>query len=254
MTGDLMAPGLDHWISRLTAVAAILLLALTASGCAPSTTTPAAPPPPVARPAEPTLSVAIVGTGQSQFAVDEPSAQPGRTLDEVLRWYPYGGMLRPLAGVLHRAVNRYFHTDRGRTIDPALPTPPSSIVEQAMARSLRASGRFTEVRVLDGEPTGDGQPADMIVRVTVPTWGVMRVRSGDPDLVSGFVDARALMVARSTGVVVWETEEDVTAPQRLPLESLTRDRDLARQELVGVLERAGHRLASELLYSRSGEL
>src|SRR5262249_45089085 len=143
---------------------------------------------------------------------------------------------------------------RGPTIDPALPMPPSSIVGEAMARSLRASGRFTEVRAFESEPTGEGQRTDMIIRVTVPTWGVMRVRTGDPDLVSGFVDTRALMVARGTGAVVWETEQDVTAPQRLPLESLTRDRDLAHQELIGVLERAGQRLASELLYSRSGAL
>jgi len=248
-----MAPVLDQRMSRLTAVAAIFLLGTAAfSGCASSTTP--APPLPVARPADPTHSVAIIASGQSQFAVDEFGAEPGRTLDEVLK-YPYWGLLRPLAGVVHHVVNRYLHTDRGRTIEPTLPLPPSSIVGEAMARSLQASGRFTEVRVVEREPTGaDGQQADMIVRVTVPTWGLMRVRAGEPDLVSGFVDTRATMSARGTGVVVWETEEDVTAPRRLPLESLTRDQQIARQELIGVLERAGQRLASELLYARSDAL
>lgn len=248
-----MVPVRAEGMPRLTAAIVILLLGAAAfSGCA-SSNAPVAPPPPVAKPADPTHSVAIIGSGQSQFTVDEVRAQPGRTLDEVLKWYPYGGLLRPFAGVIHRAVNRYLLTDRDRTIEPALSVPPAAIVGEAMARSLLASGRFTEVRAFEREPTGgDGQQADLIVRVMVPAWGLMRMRTGDPDLVSGFVNTHAVMVAGGTGVLVWETEEDVTAPQRLPLESLARDQQVARHELLGVLERAGQRLASELLYARSG--
>jgi hypothetical protein len=60
------------------------------------------------------------------------------------------------------------------------------------------------------------------------------------------------MVLQETGVVVWEHEEDVTHPGRLSLDAFKRDRGLTRQELVDVLERAGRRLASELVYARDG--
>jgi hypothetical protein len=85
----------------------------------------------------------------------------------------------------------------------------------------------------------------------VPEWGLMRIREGDPALMSAFVDARGQMAIRGTGVIVWESSEDVTDPERLPLESF-QDRRFSRQQLVDVLERAGQRLASELLYARSG--
>jgi hypothetical protein len=69
--------------------------------------------------------------------------------------------------------------------------------------------------------------------------------------VSGFVDVQALMVMRETGVVVWTDSEDVTHPEPAPLASFVRDRDFAREAMMGVLERAGQRLANELLYARS---
>jgi len=84
----------------------------------------------------------------------------------------------------------------------------------------------------------------------VPAWGLVRVREGEPDLLSAFADVRAQMVLRGTGVVVWEDNEDVTNPERLPLEAFTKDREFTRHELTEVLERAGQRLASELLYAR----
>ena len=105
---------------------------------------------------------------------------------------------------------------------------------------------------MEREPVGeDRRRADAIVRLAVPAWGLVRVREGEPDLLSAFADVRAQMVLRGTGVVVWENTEDVTNPERLPLEAFTRDPELARQELTDVLERAGQRLASELLYARS---
>jgi hypothetical protein len=51
--------------------------------------------------------------------------------------------------------------------------------------------------------------------------------------------------------VVWEHDEDVTHGERLPLQTFTSDSAVARQALVEVLERAGQRLANELLYVRS---
>ena len=103
------------------------------------------------------------------------------------------------------------------------------------------------------EPSGADRPRDdeALVRVTVPAWGVIRVREGDPDLVSGFADVQARMLMGKTGVVVWDGSEDVTHPEPAPLASFVRNRDFAREAMIDVLERAGQRLANELLYARS---
>jgi hypothetical protein len=89
------------------------------------------------------------------------------------------------------------------------------------------------------------------VRVAVPTWGLVRVRDVEAGLLSGFADVRGRMAMPGTGVVLWEDSQDVTSPEQIPVETFLRDRDFARQEMMVVLERAGQRLANELLYSRS---
>jgi hypothetical protein len=58
-------------------------------------------------------------------------------------------------------------------------------------------------------------------------------------------------VTLETGAVLWEHQEDVTHPDRLPLRAFSRDREFARQAMTEVLERAGRRLASEYLYTQS---
>ena len=85
----------------------------------------------------------------------------------------------------------------------------------------------------------------------MPAWGLVRVREGEPDLHSAFADVHAELVLRGTGVVVWKSTEDVTDLERVPLATFTADRKFTRQQLIDVLERAGQRLASELLYARS---
>jgi hypothetical protein len=129
---------------------------------------------------------------------------------------------------------------------------PGAVVAEAFARSLQLSGPFDEVVALGREPVGETRRnVDAIVRLTVPTWGLMSVRDGDAPLVAGFADVRAQLVARESGVVLWEHEEDVTHPERFSVETLKRDRALSREELIEVLERAGRRLATEFLYARS---
>lgn len=73
---------------------------------------------------------------------------------------------------------------------------------------------------------------------------------GKPNLVAAFADVSAQAVVPETGAVLWEHEEDVTHPERLPLDAFTRDRQFTRQGIVDVLERAGHRLAAEYLYAK----
>ena len=106
--------------------------------------------------------------------------------------------------------------------------------------------------MLEAEPIGDERRrVDAIVRLTVPTWGIVRVRGEEPPLVSGFADVRAEMTVRGTGVVVWEDTEDVTDPERLPLRSFEKNPEFTREHLLDVLTRAGERLANEVLYARS---
>jgi hypothetical protein len=59
------------------------------------------------------------------------------------------------------------------------------------------------------------------------------------------------MAMRGTGVVLWEYREDVTNAEQIPVDAFLGDREFARQEMIDVLERAGQRLANEILYSRS---
>ena len=121
-----------------------------------------------------------------------------------------------------------------------------------MAKTLEASGWFTDVRTVDREPSAEERrSADAIVRVSVPAWGLVRVREGETGLLSGFADVRGQMAMRGTGVVLWEYREDVTNPEQIPVDAFLGDRQFARQEMIDVLERAGQRLANEMLYSRS---
>jgi len=219
-------------------------------GCASS----APPPTPTARPFNDVHGVAIIVSGESTFAVAEDRVEPGRTFDEILKWHPYGGPLRPVAKLVHRAINKVRDADQvataARNVDGV---SPGSTIARAMARTLEGSGEFNEIRILEREPSGEDRPRDdgALVRVTVPAWGVIRVREGDPDLVSGFADVQAQMVMGRTGVVVWDGSEDVTHPESAPLASFVRNRDFARETMIGLLERAGQRLANELLYARS---
>ena len=221
-------------------------------GCA-STPAPSPVQQPVQRPFDNVRRVAVVSTGESHFAVLEHSAQPGRTFDEVLKWNTYGPMFRPLAVLVHQGINWLVGLDRAADTAPdTRAVSPPLIVANALARTLHDSGRFVEIRALVREPIGeDRRGVDAIARVTVPEWGLVRVRGGEPDLLSAFADVRAQMTVPETGVIVWETSQDVTAPERLPRASF-RDRRFTRQQLVDLLERAGQRLASELLYARSG--
>jgi hypothetical protein len=238
-----------------TALRSVLALALVfvVSGCASS----APPPPPRVQPSSAAITdvrrVVVVTTGESKFTVMQGATKESdRVLDEVLKWVPYKNILVPIARAVYGIVSSFLEGERAAGTMPRDVTP-GTVVTDAFARALQASGPFNQIVGMDREPVGDERRlADAIVRLTVPSWGLMRVREGEADVVASFADVRAQMVLRETGVIVWEHEEDVTHPGRLSLEAFKRDRGLTRQELVDVLERAGRRLASELIYARDG--
>ena len=233
------------------AVAVLLVLALAAlSGCASSASAP--PAHQAGRPFDDVRRLTIVVSGESQFAVLEHSAEPGRTFDALLKWSSYGTLLKPIADLVHQVINWLVASDRKTDAASDLrDVSPPVVVARAFEESLRASGRFDEVRTVRREPAGeDRRRDDVVVRMSVPAWGLVRVREGDPDLLSAYADVRAEMVALETGTVLWKNDEDVTDPERLPLKSFTADRQLTRQRLIDVLQRAGRRMASELLYAR----
>ena len=194
-----------------------------------------------------------VGREQAHPCGTKKKFEVGRVFDEVAKWYPKAAALGPVGQ--SRSTG---HRLAGRVGTPAAAAPrvgsatPGAVVAEAFARTLMASGRFDQVRMLEREPAGeDRQQIDALVRVTVPSLGIVRVREGKPDMMAAYADARAQIVVRPTGVVVWEHDEDVTHPERLPLQAFTDDGELTRQELKEVLERAGQRLANEFLYARS---
>ena len=244
------------WFRFLVVAVAVGLL-----GCSASTHSAAVPPPPTptVRGFDGIQRVAVVAYGDSRFTAISQSAEPGRTFDQLLRYGifgEYGPLLRPLVDLVHQGINWLLQFDDAKTVSAHVgEVSPRSLVAEALVNSLEASGRFEQVRSLPREPVGeDRRRADAIVRITVPSWGFVRVRQGDPAVVSVFADVQGQVTLRETGVVVWEAKEDVTGPERLPLESLTRDQEFARQQLTEVLAQAGRRLASEILYSRSAGL
>ena len=227
-------------------VVAVLLTAALFWGCASAP----APPPPAPPVLERVGRLVVVASGPSRFMIVEHSAEPGRSLDQIVKWTPYF-WLRSLVPLFHEGINQLVALD-----DKAVPGElerinPRSVVGDTLTRRLQASGQFAEIRALPREPVGeDRRRADAFIRVSVARWGLVRVREGDPPLVSAFTDVHAQMVMRETGMVVWELREDVTHPERLPLKTLISDRELARTMLLEVLERAGHRFCSELLYAK----
>ena len=235
--------------TRSAALALGLALTIT-SACATSA------PPPTAR-SRSTVAldgvrrVVVVSSGESRFAVVEGGKESARTIDEVTKRLPFKDILGPIARAVYAGVSWLMDSDRTSSVPKDV--SPGAVVADAFARALQVTGPFNHIAALEREPIGDERRgADAIIRLSVPAWGLMRVREGTANQVAGFADVRAQMVLRETGVVVWEHEEDVTHPERLSLETLTRDRALTRQELVDVLERAGRRLASELVYARNG--
>jgi hypothetical protein len=232
-------------------LAVLALLVATLWGCATS----APPPRPSARPFENVRRVAVVVSGESKFEVVEHSAEPGRTFNEILTWYPttYRSWLQPLAELVHRGINFLFGPDSSGTTSKAVAgISPKAAVSMAFAQTLAASELFQEIQMLEREPVGeDRRRLDAIVRLTVPEWGLVRVQAGEPDLMSGYADVRAELVLRSSGLVVWKNAEDVTDPERLPLKSFKDDPEFTRHHVLDVLTRAGQRLANELVYARS---
>jgi hypothetical protein len=234
------------------AVAVLLvLIVVVLSGCASTS-----PPQPTARPFDNLRQLVVVASGDTTFAVTEHSAEPGRTLDEILKWGSFGGWWwKPAADLAHRGINWLLQLNRQSDASAGLRgVSPREVVAAAFASTLLASGQYDDISTLTAEPSGDGRRgADAIVRLAVPAWGLMRVREGEPDLHSAFADVRAELVLRGTGVVVWTRTEDVTDLERVPLATFTADPKFTRQQLIDVLERAGQRLASELLYARSAD-
>ena len=232
-----------------------VLLGGVVSGCASAASKPARPIAGLDAPTRPGAldglrRVAVGASGETRFAGAQSSAEPVRELEDVLKWFPYKDITVPIARAVYHGVTWLMNTF-GTSSAPAGDITPGAVVAEAFAHSLKLSGPFDEVTAVTREPVGEARRnVDAIVRVTVPTWGLLTVRDGDAPLATSFVDVRAQLVARESGVVLWQHEEDVTHPERISAAALKQDRALSRENLTEVLERAGRRLASELLYAR----
>jgi hypothetical protein len=239
----------------MTWMLAALVFVLALSGCA-ATPVPGPSPLPAVRngPLGETRRLAVVPSGASKFTVAGNKFDVGRVFTEVVKWYPQAAIIAPLAPAIQAGVDWLTEEGRAGAVAPHVrDVSPGTVIADAFARALVESGRFDQVRTLQREPVGDDRrQTDALVRLTVPAWGLVRIREGKPDLLAAYVDVRAQVMVRPTGAVVWEHDEDVTHAERIPLDTFRSDAALARQALMDVLERAGQRLASEYLYARTG--
>jgi hypothetical protein len=200
----------------------------------------------------------VVPSGESKLTMpgstNEDGSNVARVFGEIAKWYPKAALWGVLASVIQRGID-WLVADGHSSPDARQVggLSPGTVVVDAFTRALVASGQFDQVRTVAREPIGDDRrEMDALVRVVVPAWGLVRVRDGKPDMMAAFADVRAQVVVQPTSTVVWEHDEDVTHGERLPLQAFTRDSALSRQAMLDVLERAGQRLANELLYARSG--
>ena|SRR5688572_4425928 len=226
----------------------VLALTITATaGCASSVP----PPPPAPTAAFPEVRrVVVVPSGDSQFAVVPTATDAGRVFDDLFKWLPHKRILISIARLVYQGVTDLIEPGRPVGTAPRDVTP-GLVVAAAFTQALRSRGSFEHVAAMEREPVGDARrEADAIVRLAVPSWGLVRVREGEPPLVSGFADVRVQMVRPDSGVVLWDHAEDVTHPDRRFLDALAKDRALTRESLIEVLERAGQRVASELVYAQ----
>ena len=91
------------------------LMLLLLGGCAsssPAPTVQAARPLDEVRAFDDVRRIAIVASGDSVFTAMQFRSEPGRTLDEILKWHPSGAAWRPVAKLIHRAINGLRDVDR----------------------------------------------------------------------------------------------------------------------------------------------
>jgi hypothetical protein len=234
-----------HRAFKNTVASALAAIAL--AGCASAVV---APPEPRPAPVAGIRRVVVVAAGPSRFAVDPGSREMSREVDRIVKWLPYQEIVGPIAQAVFYGLAWLVDSDRASSTVPR-DVVPGAVVADAFARALAEGGPFDQIARLEREPAGEARrDADAIVRIAVPSWGLVRVRDGKPADVAAFADVRAALMVRETGAIAWEHVEDVTHPERVPLDAMTGDRALARERLVETLERAGRRLASELVYAQ----
>src|SRR4029450_12764929 len=103
-------------MQRAVAVFLVLIGVVLVSGCASTS-----PPQPTARPFENLRQLVVVASGDTTFAVTEPSAEPGRTFGEILKWGSFGGWWwKPAAGLAHRGINWLLQLNRKSHVSAGL--------------------------------------------------------------------------------------------------------------------------------------
>src|ERR1043166_8170346 len=100
--------------------------------------------------------LAIVPSGETRLAVLGHSSEPGRTFDEILKWNPYRAVLAPIMRLVHQGINWALESDRVSAASHHIDhLSPRTVVTDALARALEASGRYDQIRTLEREPVGE---------------------------------------------------------------------------------------------------
>lgn len=123
-----------------------------------------------------------------------------------------------------------------------------------LARALKESARFSEVQMLDQEPTAaEARKYDAVLTIRIVNWGLRAPAPTESARLAAFAELQIRMVRVSNSETLWEEQDTVVGQGRYGLATYQQDRNLLRQELQDTIEKAGYRVATQLLYPKEGK-
>jgi hypothetical protein len=148
------------------------------------------------------------------------------------------------------AANHGMDREEADRIRPGLTGfSPASPLRDAFVGALKGGGRI-EVDVVESERLLQGQDHDAIIRLTIKDWGVRLPSRAISDKLAAFAEIEARMTRGRSQEVLWDEHEVSLGNGRHELAAYRQDAVLLRGELTEMLQGAGYRLATLLIYPR----
>lgn len=123
-----------------------------------------------------------------------------------------------------------------------------------LAKTLKESVRFSEVQMLDQKlPAAEARKYDAVLTVRIMRWGLRAPAPTESEALAAFAEIQAQMMRVENGETLWEERDTVVGQGRHGLAAYQQDRNLLRQELQDMIEKAGYRVAMQLLYPKEGK-
>lgn len=126
-----------------------------------------------------------------------------------------------------------------------------STLRESFVRTLKESGRLTDVHVLEKEPDAtESRNYDALIAVRIKDWGLRLPAPTGSEQLAAFVEFQATMVRPTTRETLWDEHDTVLGQGRYGLGAYREDTNLLRRELNEAIEGAGYRMAVHLLYPK----